>query len=120
MERRDSFNALSLHVHWVWIGFTRIDVNASRIEGIIEVVIMSKTLVVGLPLESRWVIFARWIIASGLFLWATLYIFSYWAESDDMMLFNCINLMAFLGFGIALLLILIDPDQTYVMVDDEN
>ena len=59
---------------------------------------MAKSIVIGLPSETKWVVFARWIIAPGLLLWATLYIMGWWMEDEEMMQFNCFNLMAFLGF----------------------
>ena len=81
---------------------------------------MAKSIVIGLPSETKWVVFARWIIAPGLLLWATLYIMGWWMEDDDMMQFNCFNLMAFLGFAIALILVLIHPMRTVVISEDEG
>ncbi|MBT5281551.1 MAG: hypothetical protein HOJ55_05315 [Euryarchaeota archaeon] len=80
---------------------------------------MDKSIVIELPSETRWVVFARWIIAPGLVLWASLYITGWWMEDDEMMQFNCFNLMAFLGFAIALMLVLINPMRTVVVSDNE-
>tara|TARA_B100001996_G_C18365290_1_gene479458 strand:- start:74 stop:316 length:243 start_codon:yes stop_codon:yes gene_type:complete len=80
---------------------------------------MSKSLIIELPSETKWVAFARWIIAPGITLWATLYIIGWWNEDMDMMQFNCFNLMAFLGFGIAMMLILINPTRTTVVKNDD-
>ncbi|MBT3652961.1 MAG: hypothetical protein HN541_06595 [Euryarchaeota archaeon] len=80
---------------------------------------MDKSIVIELPSETRWVVFARWIIAPGLVLWASLYIMGWWMEDDEMMQFNCFNLMAFLGFAIALMLVLINPMRTVVVSDNE-
>lgn len=81
---------------------------------------MGKSIIIALPSETNWVIFARWIIAIGLLLWSTLYIVGFWRDDSEMMLFNCFNLMAFLGFGISMLLILIDPTHTVVINDDDD
>jgi hypothetical protein len=43
----------------------------------------------------------------------------WWMEDDEMMQFNCFNLMAFLGFAIALMLVLINPMRTVVVSDNE-
>jgi len=83
------------------------------------VIEMDKSIVIELPSETRWVVFARWIIAPGLVLWASLYITGWWMEDDEMMQFNCFNLMAFLGFAIALMLVLINPMRTVVVSDNE-
>jgi len=83
------------------------------------VIEMDKSIVIELPSETRWVVFARWIIAPGLVLWASLYIMGWWMEDDEMMQFNCFNLMAFLGFAIALMLVLINPMRTVVVSDNE-
>ena len=80
---------------------------------------MRKTLLIELPSETGWVIFVRWIIVSGLVLWASLFIFGYWTEDEDIMQFNCFNLLAFIGFGISMMLILIDPTRT-VVIDNED
>jgi len=83
------------------------------------VIEMDKSIVIELPSETRWVVFARWIIAPGLVLWASLYIMGWWMEDDEMMQFNCFNLMAFLGFAMALMLVLINPMRTVVVSDNE-
>jgi len=80
---------------------------------------MSKSLIIELPSETKWVAFARWIIAPGITLWATLYIIGWWNEDMEMMQFNCFNLMAFLGFGISMMLILINPTRTTVVKNDD-
>jgi hypothetical protein len=80
---------------------------------------MEKSIVIGLPSETKWVVFARWMIALGLILWSTLYIMGWWMEDEDMMQFNCFNLMAFLGFAIAFMLVLINPMRTVVVPDND-
>ena len=80
---------------------------------------MQKSIVIALPSETRWVVFARWAIAPGLILWATLYIIGWWLEDEEMMTFNCFNLMAFLGFAIAFMLVLINPIRTVVVPDND-
>tara|TARA_B100000767_G_scaffold271302_1_gene296641 strand:+ start:993 stop:1238 length:246 start_codon:yes stop_codon:yes gene_type:complete len=81
---------------------------------------MNKTLLIELPSETSWVIFVRWIIVSGLVLWSSLFVIGYWSEDNDMMQFNCFNLLAFLGFGISMLLLLIDPTRTAVVNNDDD
>ena len=80
---------------------------------------MSKSLIIELPSETKWVVFARWIIAPGITLWATLYIIGWWNEDMEMMQFNCFNLMAYLGLGISMMLILINPTRTTVVKNDD-
>ena len=80
---------------------------------------MPKSLMIELIPETRWIIFARWIIVPGLLLWSTLYIIGYWNEDLEMMQFNCFNLMAFIGFAIAMLLIMLNPQKTAVIDTEE-